>query len=171
MIKICFTLINRSLGIFLFGLFFLVSCKNKQNEVGEFNDKIVLAQEAVINSEISLVKSLNNKQVAQIDSNYNRLLSQIISSDSLVEKMEDPDPEIGFKKAAQSLFSDYKTETLTGYKSLVELSKIPDSLFSNEHAKKFEEISATIFIKLNTSVNSFMNVQNKLATKYKFTYN
>jgi hypothetical protein len=158
--KICFLLLS----------IYFVGCSQKQTEIVNFNDKIISEQEAVINAESTLVNSVNEKKLLEVDSNYQQLLSQIITSENKVKGMVDPDPEIGFKKATLSLFAAYKKQTQNGYKTLVELSKIPDSLFTPRQAKQFEEISSAIFITLNAEVDAFITVQNKLAEKYKFSY-
>lgn len=152
-------------------IFAFFGCKNNQKKILDFNDEIIVEQEAVINSERTLVNSLNDRLIPQIDSSYQQLLSQIVNSEIKVTQMVDPDPEIGFKQATLKLFSAYKIQTQHGYKTLVELSKVPDSLFTPRQAKQFEEISSSIFVNLNAEVNTFMEVQNKLAEKYKFTFN
>ena len=55
------------------------------------------------------------KKLWEVDSNYQQLLSQIITSENKVKEIVDPDPEIGFKKATLSLFAAYKTQTQNGY--------------------------------------------------------
>jgi hypothetical protein len=159
--KICFL---------LFCIICFAGCSQRQTEIVNFNDQIISEQEAVIKAESTLVSAVNEKKLLAVDSNYQQLLSQITTSENKVKELVDPDPEIGFKLATLSLFAAYKTETQNGYKTLVELSKIPDSLFTPRQAKQFEEISSTVFIKLNAEVDAFITVQNKLAEKYKFSF-
>lgn len=156
--------------ILVFILVFL-GCKNIKKKVIDFNDEIIVEQEAVVDSENELVKSLNDRLLTRIDVDYQQMLAQIANSQNKVNQMVDPDPEIGFKQATLKLFAAYKTQTQQGYKKLVELSKVPDSLFTPRQAKQFEEISSSVFVNLNAEVNAFMEVQNKLAEKYKFTFN
>ncbi len=158
--------------ICLFLLFAVVfsGCNQKQTEILNFNDKIIAEQEAVVKAESTLIVSVNEKKLLEIDSNYQRLNSQIVNSENKVKGLVDPDPEIGFKQAALTLFEAYKTQTQNGYKTLVELSKIPDSLFTPRQAKQFEEVSSNVFIKLNAELDSFIKAQNKLAEKYKFSF-
>ena len=158
--------------IYLFLLFAVVfsGCNQKQTEILNFNDKIIAEQEAVVKAESTLIVSVNEKKLLEIDSNYQRLNSQIVNSENKVKGLVDPDPEIGFKQAALTLFEAYKTQTQSGYKTLVELSKIPDSLFTPRQAKQFEEVSSNVFIKLNAELDSFIKAQNKLAEKYKFSF-
>lgn len=148
----------------------LFACKSDKKKVIEFNDKIITEQEAVINTESELINALNDRKLKAIDSLYSKLLSQIITSENNVNGLIDPDPQIGFKQAALKLFSSYKTQTQNGYKSLVDLSKIPDSTYTAKHEKQFEEISSSVYITLNSEVTTFISVQNKLADKYKFSF-
>lgn len=148
----------------------MASCKNDKKKVIEFNDKIITEQEALINAEAKLINSLNDRKFDMIKKDYQQLLSQIITSENNVSNLTDPDPNIGFKQAALNMFAVYKNQTQNGYKTLVELTYIPDSLYTPNQAKKFEEISSTVFVTLNAEVTSFISVQNKLAEKYQFSF-
>lgn len=148
----------------------LASCENKQKQIIAYNDAIISEEEALIQAESRLVEALNNRTINVLDSNYNGLLNQIMKSENKLNEIEEMDAEVGLKQGAAKLFSLYKTQTQTGYKELVELSKIPDSLYTARQAKQFEEISSTLFITLNAEVNAFIATQNKLAEKYKFQF-
>jgi outer membrane murein-binding lipoprotein Lpp len=160
----------KKMYLFLFCVIFFSGCDQKQTEILNFNDQIIAEQEAVVKAESTLIVSVNEKKLLEIDSNYQRLYSQIITSENKVKGLVDPDPEIGFKQASLTLFEAYKAQTQSGYKTLVDLSKIPDSLFTPRQAKQFEEVSSNVFIKLNAKVDTFMKTQNKLAEKYKFSF-
>ncbi len=148
----------------------ITACKSDKKKVIEFNDKIIIEQEAVINAESELINALNDRKLIAIDSLYKKLLSQIVNSENNVNGIIDPDPQIGFKQAALKLFSAYKTHTQNGYKTLVDLSYIPDSIYTSKNEKQFEEISSSVYIILNSEVTTFISVQNKLADKYKFSF-
>lgn len=160
----------KKIGFLLFCIICFTGCSQKQTEIVNFNDQIISEQEAIINAESNLISAVNEKKILEVDSNYHQLLSQIITSENNVKELVDPDPEIGFKKATLSLFAAYKTQTQNGYKTLVDLAKIPDSLFTPRQAKQFEELSANVFITLNAEVDAFITAQNKLAEKYKFSF-
>lgn len=145
-------------------------CNSNKKSVIEFNDKIITEQEALIKAESVLINSLNGLKKDSIEKDYQMLLTQIVTSENNINELTDPDPEIGFKKAALKLFAVYKNQTQNGYKTLVDLSFIPDSLYTPKQAKKFEEVSSAVFVTLNAEVESFISVQNKLAEKYKFSF-
>jgi hypothetical protein len=147
-----------------------IACKSNKKSVIEFNDKIITEQEALIKAESTLINSLNGLEKDSIEKDYQMLLSQIVTSENKINGLTDPDPEIGFKKAALKLFSVYKDQTQNGYKTLVDLSFVPDSLYTPKQAKKFEEVSSSVFVTLNAEVDSFISVQKKLAEKYKFSF-
>jgi hypothetical protein len=149
-------------------LIVLMSCGPSKKKIIAFNDAIIAEQIAVIKSEDLFIKTLNNRILTQVDANYQNLLNQIDKSQKKVSEITDPDPEIGFKQAAIKLFDVYKTQTVNGYKQLVELSKIPDSLYTPANVKQFEETSSSVYTILNAEVNSFISVQKKLAEKHKF---
>lgn len=146
------------------------ACNSNKKSVIAFNDKIIMEQEALIKAESNLINSLNELKKDSIENDYQMLLSQIVTSENIVNGLTDPDPEIGFKKAALKLFAVYKDQTQNGYKTLVDLSLIPDSLYTPTQAKKFEEISSSTFVTLNAEVDTFISVQKKLAEKYKFSF-
>lgn len=146
------------------------SCNSKKEKIITFNDQIITEQEAVINAESNLVNSISDRHLELIDSNYNLLLNQIIHSENNVNSITDPDPEVGFKQSALTLFSTFKEQTQNGYKTLVELSKVPDSLYTSKQEKEFEEISSTIFITINAEVSKFIITQQKLADKHNFSF-
>lgn len=156
--------------ITLISIVTFTACNSNKKSVIEFNDKIITEQEALIKAESKLINSLNGMKKDSIEKDYQMLLSQIVTSENIVNGLTDPDPKIGFKQAALKLFATYKDQTQNGYKTLVDLSFIPDSLYTPKQAKKFEEISSSVFVTLNAEVDSFISVQNKLAEKYKFSF-
>jgi hypothetical protein len=159
---------KKNLALIIVFIWIMTGCQNNKQIILEFNQSIITEQEAVFMAENKLVKTLNSKAVTLLDSNYQFLLQQIIRSDSILTRISDPEPKIGFKQAAIHLVNVYKVQTITGYSKLVELSKIPDSLYSPREAKKFEEISSSVFVTLNAEFDEFINVQSKLIEKYEF---
>ena len=149
-------------------LIVLMSCGNSKKKVIAFNDAIIAEQVAVLKAEDLFIKTMNKRNLTQLDSNYQNLINQIDKSQKALSEIQDPDPEIGFKQAASKLFDVYKTQTLNGYKQLVELTKIPDSLYTPANVKQFEETSSSVYTILNAEVSSFISVQKKLAEKHKF---
>lgn len=161
---------RKSWILLLFIVLFLSNCTTKKEEIIAFNDQIITEQEAVVLAEEKLVNAISSRELNVLDTLYNDLLNQIIRSENKLTTMIDPDPTIGFKQSANTLFSVYKTQTQEGYKLLIELSKIPDSLYTPQKMKQFEEVSSSVYVTIHAAVAKFITDQQKLAEKHHFSF-
>ena len=99
---------------------------------------------------------------------YKELLAQIDKANDTLEKIGKFDGKTDMKDAVAKVLATYKTVATNEYPEMIRISKMPDSLYSQDDDNKRMDLSKKIDDELDKSVNDFLEVQKAFSVKYKF---
>jgi len=155
------------LGVFL-ALTMLISCRPTSDDAIKYNDLLVAQQTKVFEKESALIDALQKNANDKIDPLYKDLLAQIDKAKDTLEKIGKFDGKTDMKDAVAKVLATYKAVATSEYPEMIRISKMPDSLYSQDDDNKRMDLSKKIDDELDKSVNDFLEVQKAFSVKYKF---
>lgn len=157
-----------SLGLFL--AFFVTSCGPSEKEIVRYNDEIVGHQHSVIIAEAELVNAISNNDTNIVHLAMSDFIYQIENSIRLVGEIPEVDKDISLKKAAISMFNAYHAVALNQYQEIIVLNSLSDEEYTDEHDKRFQQLSLQIDEIMNKKNQDFFETQQKLSEKYNIVF-
>lgn len=152
-----------------FGLVLTIQSCKRQSPV-DYNNAIIQQQVKIVEKIDELKKAIDNYNVLPADVAidemniaYDKAVFQIDSGMQFIKTAEDFEGDNSMKKGAADLFQAYKSIIESEYKSIIELYKIPDAMFTPEDNEKLEELLETSNSKLNKAYDDFLTVQSEFA--------
>ncbi len=157
--------------IAVLSVFVLVqSCK--QESATDYNNKIIAEQQGIVYKIDALKKSIENYNVLspedaikQMNLAYDSVVFQIDSGLAFIKPLEGYKGDLLLKDGAEELFTSYKDIIEHEYKSIIELYKIPDALFTTEDQQKLDLLQEQCNQKLDAAFTKFSEVQKEFASK------
>lgn len=146
----------------------LISCGPTSDDAIKYNDLLVGQQTKVFEKESALIDALQKNANDKIDPLYKELLAQIDKASDTLEKIGKFDGKTDMKDAVAKVLATYKTVATNEYPEMIRISKMPDSLYSQDDDNKRMDLSKKIDDELDKSVNDFLEVQKAFSVKYKF---
>jgi len=144
----------------------LISCKPSKEDALKYNDALVNEEILVIKAESAFTDAVINNRQNELDSLYQIFLKQIDISIANVNNIKPIGDENKFKDATLSLLSTYKSVVNNEYAEVLEIAKVPDDEFTQEHNNNMNLLSEKIDEKLEKEIQNFLNAQKELAKKY-----
>jgi len=117
-----------------------------------------------IKNRLNTLDSINNK----IESAYNDLKIQIDNSIIEVEKNESFNNNSKLLDAAKNVLMAYKEVVDNEYVSIIKISGIPLSLYTEEDDSKFLELNETVDNKLQKKIEEYIYTAKAFSQEYKF---
>lgn len=153
--------------LLLIGIVVAIQSCEKQSPV-EYNNGIIAHQVKIVEKIDELKKAIDNYNVLppdvaidEMNIAYDKAVFQIDSGISFIQNVEDFKGDNSLKNGAGKLFITYKEIIEGEYKSIIELYKIPDAMFTTEDSEKLEVLSEESNKKLKTAYEDFIKVQKK----------
>ena len=144
------------------------SCRPSTNDAIKYNDELVNQQNKVYEKESALLDAISKNIPNKLDSLFTDLSKIIDESNKAVGNMDAFDGKTEMKDAVLKIFAAYKEVSANEYKEMITYSKIPDSLYTPGDDDKVLELSKKIDDKINKTIEEFVELQKKFASKYKF---
>lgn len=151
-------------------LFLLQSCKQESAE--DYNNKIISQQVSIVKEIDNLKKSIDDynilppadalKNMAQA---YDATIFQIDSGLAFIQTVEPFKKDNSLQEASIILFNAYKEIVEQDYKQIIELYKLPDSMFTTEEQHKLDSLINLSNQKLQEIFDNFMKSQKYFAKK------
>lgn len=151
----------------LFALALLASCSPSPEEASKYYDKISEPLNKVFEKESAVFDTLYLNKPAEQDKLFADFLAQIESSEAAIKGVEEFDGKAEMRDAALKILASYKEASKSDYKELLEIWKIPDSLYTAEDDDKKMEIGKKIDDVLNKEVSEMAYLQQNFLKKYK----
>ena len=159
----------KALYLLLFLLIGAIGCSKHTSEAMVYNDQIVGQQERVEVAFGGLVSTLETYVPGRMDSAYTQCEKEVDLASHFADTLRlfaGREPEL--KEAANVLFSEYKQLLKGELSEAIELSKLPDSLFTKASEEKIG-ILVTEYDETKTSaLNKFQKAQDRFAKKHGF---
>lgn len=145
----------------------LVACGPTPEQAAAYNDKIIDEQIAIVDKIDALVESYQYYVPADMDAAYSSAMNQVTTGITNVTALEDFDGKTEFKDAALELFNAYKTVLESEHREMVQIYKIPDEQFTEDHYSKWDNLAKQADSKMEEAFNKFGKAQDDFAAKYK----
>lgn len=153
-------------------LFLLQSCKQESAE--EYNNKIINQQVSIVKQIDNLKKSIDDYNILpaaealkNMDKAYDSTVFQIDSGLAFMETVKPFKKDNSLQEASKTLFNAYKGIVEQDFKQIIELYKLPDSMFTTVEQKKLDSLINLSNQKLQEVYDNFMKSQKSFAKKYK----
>jgi len=160
--------------IFIFLIIAFSSCKSTffnngksiSQQAADYNDLIINQQIAIVGTIDILAESFKEYIPEKMDEALNNAINQTNKSIEYLNGLENFYKNSEFKDGALILFNVYKSVLEYEYKEMVEIYKLSDMEFTEEHSKKFDEFSALANYRTDIAFKEFVDIQDKFAKKY-----
>lgn len=147
----------------------VTSCGPTKEEAIAYNDKIIGEQVAIIDKIDKLYDAMKNYTDHEgLDRAHAAALKQIETSSGNVSKMEEFDGDTEFRDAALKLFAAYQSLLQNEMKKMVDYSKLPDDLYTNEVEDEFNKLSDIAINRMDEELKLLNATQFSFANKHKF---
>lgn len=156
--------------LFLFAAaLFLTSCGPSTNDAVNFNDSLVAAQKACINSEKDFYKSCNGLDAAEIKKAYESFNTTVDASLKTLQSLKEEKEFTNFKENALSLVGAYKKLMPQEYNEYAKIYAMPAETYTLQDSIRCVEVAAKINTTLNPLVTGFISAQEAFAKEWNFT--
>lgn len=162
---------KKTITVMLLGLIvlFAVSCKPSTEDAINYNDKIIDQQVMIIEKINALYKALDDyTNHERMDRAYNDAVKQVELGTEEVTKLKDFGGSSEFKDGALKLFGIYKSVLSNEFKKMIEISKLPDDLYTTEKEAEWKKMDDDAFNKMDVGLNELKSIQKSFADEYKF---
>jgi|GEM_PF-1408330 len=178
-------------------LFFLVSasllalssCKPSPQKAEEYFERMMDCQQAVLETEDALIQLINIEMqktlidsvsanlpqnsdtsgyAAEINVAYDDFCMQIKKSQAQLRDIGRFNNKTELLDAATSLLETYRSLSAKEYKEVVEIVKIPSSLYTNENDNRFLDLTEHIDTTLQAQIDNFTRASKAFARDYNF---
>lgn len=177
-----------TLSVFTLCAFY--SCKPSPGKAMEYYNQALDYQQAVLEKEDVLIQIINREmkktladsattnipqgndttiEINTISEVYSDFHSQIEASLAQTQKLGNFDGKTFLLDASVSLLETYKRLSEKEYLEVVEIVKIPSSLYTNENDNRFLDLTEHIDTCLQNEIDNFTRMCKEFSREYQFT--
>ena len=169
--------------LFFIIIFLFIGCKPSPQKAEDYYLKIEKQLYVVINKEAVLIdfinierdksdsiQKLNNSDSfsSKVEIAFIELKNKVENSLTAVEKMESFGNNSKLLDAAIGVLKAYQDVVNNEYASIIKISKIPLSLYTEEDDSKFLELNETVDTKLQKKIDEYIVVVKDFSREYNF---
>jgi hypothetical protein len=158
---------KKTLLLSLIVMTILVACGPTPKQAAEYNDKIMDIQFNIVQSIDKLNETYQFYIPTEMDAAWNKSLEVITKGIETVTAMEKFDGKTEYKDAALEFFKAYKGIIETEHKEMVNIYKIPDENFTEQHLAQWDKLFEQADSKMEVATEKFGKIQDEFAKKYK----
>ena len=157
--------------LFLFTIFFLLSCGPDKKAAVDYNDQIIIEQIKIAEDLKFLFDTFEEFDSTDMSNAYQKLSKTISLALDKADNLEVFDNNSDFKNHAIRLFTSYKTVTDNEYKSMIDILNLPDSVYDDSKIAEWDSLNQEAMNKLNKALKEFNDYQKVFAKNYGINLN
>lgn len=160
-----------TLSVFTMFIMAASGCKPTPKEAADYNEKIVVEQQAIIEKLNVVDASLKNYRPVEMDSAYAAADKQISLSIIKLQKVEAFNGSTDFKDSALNIFKLYQELLHNEYKELITILKKSEEEYTLEDELRANKLHSDIIEKLSNAYEDIIAIQTAFAEKYNIVLN
>ncbi len=138
---------------------FITACESRSEKAAVYNDAIIDHQISIIEAFDRLDSSFNQYDADEMDYSYLMLEAEIKTGLRILDTIGGFGKDTLLLDAARDLFHFYDEMADKEYVELIDLLKIPDSLYTSEDQTHAFNLNANINMKFNEAHEQFISAQ------------
>lgn len=156
----------RQVLIFLLATIVFYSCNVRAEEAAAYNDQIIAHQTDVIEAFDAMDTTLNNYIPEEMDYALLQLEYSVASAQRGLDEVGPFKRDSGLYKASKDLFNFYENICQVEYHEIVDILRVPDSLYTLDHRARAVVLEEAIRDGFNESETAFLARQKEWAQQY-----
>jgi hypothetical protein len=161
---------NRVFLLFLSALVFLVSCSPRSKKAADYNDSIISYQSEISLGFDALDTTFSTLVADDMDYAYLMLRSKIETGQRVLDTLPRFKKDTLLLNAAKRLFEFYDDVCRDEYAELVDIMKMPDSLYTIDFQDRAWAIEAQIVSRFGLAQEAFQSAQRDFGEKYNVVF-
>lgn len=142
------------------------ACNVRADEAAAYNDQIIVHQVEVIEAFDAMDTTLNNYIPEEMEYALLQLDYSVASAQRALIEIGPFKTDSGLFLATRDLFDFYKNISEVEYHEIVDILKIPDSLYTLEHQARAAELETIIYDEFDRAHSDFLQRQKAFAQQY-----
>ncbi|MFT5185643.1 MAG: hypothetical protein ACI84C_002791 [Flavobacteriales bacterium] len=146
--------------------FVFTSCEPRSQKAAEYNDSIISHQIAISDAFDALDTTFNDYVAEDMDYAHLMLRSKIETGQRVLDTLGNFKNDDVLLKAARELFLFYEDISTAEYIEMINIMKIPDSLYSQEDQESASTVETKIISRFTGAQKEFTDIQVEFGEKY-----